>query len=696
MIMKIKNLILGMLVVMTLFVSCRTERAHLDIPKLYLDVNEMTFDISGGEQSLSVTSTRDWRVECDADWVVVTPERGDYSSESQTAVISVLPNDGMDREVNVKFTIEMINRYVTVRQAGPEGSADQLIIYFNDYDKEEATKTYGSGESWPFLDQFDGWKNQTGTGAADVTYAFNGMSARANSTSNSNYSDYPGSGSNNMFFGSNAYIATKNIALNGTKDIIMTFGTEKYSQTLGSVFTPSEFHIYLSNDGNKWVELTGYTFAGDGTEGRWNVATAVFSVPEGTENLSVCMKVDAASAYRMDDLRLEVSKEAGNSVDFSAAVEMDFSAGSTGGGTVTPENIKDVTVSQFNSAAVSTKDWYRLKGTVGGPINDTYGNFDIIDETGKVYVYGISNWSEYKDKVTEGGSIVIVGQRGDYNGKIEVLEAYIESYTAGASGGVTPPSSEIKDVTVEQFNAAAVNNTDKYRLTGKVGGPINTTYGNFDVIDATGKVYVYGISNWSDYKDKVAEGGSIVVVGNRGDYNGKIEVLNGYIESYNGESTGGNEGGGNQGGGEAGDYDPQGITWTLGSSSYDNTSGSNSCQTAVVNGVEVANLLKLGTGSKVGNATLHVPAGTKKIGMYMVAWKGKKATLKATADGKEIASISPKANAGATGNPPYTITVTDADYYEIEINSDSATDVMVETLDPNNGRVLMIGLKAIK
>ena len=118
------------------------------------------------------------------------------------------------------------------------------------------------------------------------------MSARANSTSDSNYSDYPGSGKNNMFFGKSAYLATKNIALGGATDFTLTFGTEKYSQDNGSVFTKSEYHIFVSNDAAKWVEITDYTFAGEGTEGRWNLATANFSVPAGTENLSICMQVD--------------------------------------------------------------------------------------------------------------------------------------------------------------------------------------------------------------------------------------------------------------------------------------------------------------------------------------------------------------------------------------------------------------------
>ena len=333
--MKLRNLFLGVFSAVAVLAACQKEEQNLGTPDISIDKNEMTFEVAGGEQQLNVTATRDWKVQSDADWVVVSPESGAGSLDPQTVTVTVLENTDMDREASIKFTIGMKSKYLTVSQAGPGGSVESLIVYSNNYDKVEATKTYGSsGGSWPYLDQFDGWKNATGTGAANVEYAFNGMSARANSNSDSNYSDYAGSGKNNMFFGASAYFATKNIALGGAKDFTLTFGTEKYSQDNGSVFTNSEFHIYLSQDGAKWVEFTDYTFAGGTTEGRWNVATANFSVPQGTENLSICMQVDIASSYRMDDLKLVIS-EGGTAVDFSNATEKDFGkpiGGNQGGG----------------------------------------------------------------------------------------------------------------------------------------------------------------------------------------------------------------------------------------------------------------------------------------------------------------------------------------------------------------------------
>ena len=295
---------------------------------------EVTLEAAGGNATVEVTATRDWKVTVDetaADWLVVDPASGTASADAQQVTVSALSNEGYDREVSLAFSIGMQTKYLTVKQAGPKGSADALVIYANDYDKEVAQKTYGSaGDKYPYLDQFDGWMNHKGTGAANVTYSFKGMSVRSNSTSNSNYSDYAGSGKNNMFFGASAYFSTNNIALGGAKDFTLTFGTEKYSQDNGSVFTNSEYKIFLSRDGAKWVELTDYTFAGGAVEGRWNIASANFSVPEGTENLSICMQVTVASSYRMDDMKLVIS-EGGAAVDFSKAVEMDFEAGNPGG-----------------------------------------------------------------------------------------------------------------------------------------------------------------------------------------------------------------------------------------------------------------------------------------------------------------------------------------------------------------------------
>lgn len=89
--------------------------------------------------------------------------------------------------------------------------------------------------------------------------------------------------------------------------------------------------------------------------------------------------------------------------------------------------------------------------------------------------------------------------------------------------------------TIEQFNAAAESDTQVYELVGTIGGTINTTYGNFDLTDATGTVYVYGLTStnlgYGAKNDKsysslgLVAGDNIKIHGYRGSYNNKIEVV---------------------------------------------------------------------------------------------------------------------------------------------------------------------------
>ena len=143
--MKLRNIILGAFSAVAVFAACEKEVTDLGTPDISISTNELTFDVEGGEQTLTVNATRDWKVETDADWVVVDPAKGEASADDQTVTVTVLENTGMDRTADLKFTIGMKSKYLTVSQAGPGGSAEALIVYYNDYDKVEATNTFGSG-----------------------------------------------------------------------------------------------------------------------------------------------------------------------------------------------------------------------------------------------------------------------------------------------------------------------------------------------------------------------------------------------------------------------------------------------------------------------------------------------------------------------------------------------------------------------
>lgn len=232
------------------------------------------------------------------------------------------------------------------------------------------------------------------------------------------------------------------------------------------------------------------------------------------------------------------------------------------------DEAKAVTVAEFNAAAESTDVWYKLTGTIKNlKDGDQYGNFNLEDATGSVYVYGVLSEKggakkKFQELVTkyglkDGMTITIIGNRGSYTNKntgevkIEVMNAYFVSVGNDDNGnnngnGTGVDGSTI--ISVSDFNAAAESNDVWYQLSGTIKNlKDGDQYGNFDLEDATGSVYVYGVlSEKGGAKKKfqelvaakgIANGKKITIVGNRGSYTNKntgevkIEVMNAYFVS---------------------------------------------------------------------------------------------------------------------------------------------------------------------
>ena len=248
--MKFRNLFAGILATAAFFaVSACDEPENTGEPKIAIAGVEngvLEFAQEGETKTIKIVATRDWKVAEELpEWINMQTE-GEITKGTDVDIV-VSPNDGMDREQVLTFRAGIAKKAITIKQNGAGGSEEDAIVYYNNFDKEEATKTYGSGSSYPYLDQFEGWKNESGTGIANVEYAFKGMSARSNSTSNSSYSDYAGSGMNNMFFGSDAYFEVKNVTLGSATNYTLSFGSRYMSVTrLTRVLNVGlSFHILL-------------------------------------------------------------------------------------------------------------------------------------------------------------------------------------------------------------------------------------------------------------------------------------------------------------------------------------------------------------------------------------------------------------------------------------------------------------------
>lgn len=538
--MRIRTLISGSLALAAMLFaqSCGDKNEPEGLPEINLSKNVIEFQQEASSETIKVASTRQWFLSNCPEWIAVDPESG-KDPNGMDVTISVLGNTGLDREAALKFSIGYDTKTLTVKQKGT-GSATDLVVYHNDFDKTDAVK---SEDGWKtYLDSFDGWKNETGSGLSSIDYAFNGMSARQTSSgaSNGTYSDYPGSGKNYLWFAKENYFQVKNITLpENTVNYVLSFGSERnLYQAADNTFKHDEFLVYVSNDGKKWVALE-YAFPNGDKSRRWDLASTKFTVPAGTKSLYVYMTATVASAYMVDDLDLSVAAEAGTVIDFSKGVDLGTGGGETPDPGTDYSKAESKTVAEFIAAA-DKATYYKLKGTVSG-YNSTYCSFDLTDATGTIYVYNTANKGEWSSKIKDGGTVELAGLYDYYDGKSqhEVVKAQILSFTEGE----TPDPSEIKDATVAEFIAAEVSTTQLYRLTGTITEIQNTTYGNLMLKDATGEVLIYGVKKDKDagntsFSELGAEvGDKLTVVGQRGAYNTTIEMKSGYCEKLEKDTT---------------------------------------------------------------------------------------------------------------------------------------------------------------
>ena len=302
------------LVAATVFTGCKEDDSKSATPTLSVSTESLVFtDATEKTQTVDIKANCEWKVVTSSlDWATVEPMNGRGNGTISVAV-QELPAGTNSREGKISFTLihaEFGNwgtaeQSIAVSQiAGSEVPTGE-IAYANNFDKEAATQTYGSGNSWPYTDQFDGWKNESGYGIADVTYTTSGISVRNNSNSNNNYSDYAGSGVNNLLFSSNSNFTIEKIAVNSV-NLRLTFGTERYAYGEDdNTFNHDEFKVQLSNDGTNWSAPLTYTFAkGVDPNGRWDLASSDFSLPEGTTSLYIRFRSTLSGAHRLDDVTL--------------------------------------------------------------------------------------------------------------------------------------------------------------------------------------------------------------------------------------------------------------------------------------------------------------------------------------------------------------------------------------------------------
>lgn len=432
------------LVAATAFTGCSDDDDKSLTPKLTADPTALDFtDETATTQTVAITANCEWTVTAsNLDWATISPMSG-KGNGTISVTVSELPAGTNLREGKISFTLihpefgkwGQAESSVAVKQYGsgvtppPTGDA----IYANDFDKEQAQK--GADSKFPFADAFEGWKNQTGTGADNVAYKTSGISVRSNSPSNDSHSKYKddASGVNNMFFGTSGVFEIQKIALESTqKNLQLTFGSYRsILEDKDNAFKTSEFHVYLSKDGENWAEITYDRPVGDDEHseyGTWALATANFTLKQVPSELYIKFTSDLTSAHRIDDVKL---------FEGIGGTEVDLD-------NITPPVTETKTIAEVIAGSVGAT--YTTQGQVVA-INGR--SFLIQDNSGKILVY--LGWKDNKPVVdysaTIGQTVKVTGKTTTYSKLVQFSETdlVIEKVSDGSFTQPTP----------EKFDGAA-------------------------------------------------------------------------------------------------------------------------------------------------------------------------------------------------------------------------------------------------
>lgn len=234
-----------------------------------------------------------------------------------------------------------------------------------------------------------------------------------------------------MFFGTSGVFEIQKIALESTqKNLQLTFGSYR------SIFEDkdnktSEFHVYLSKDGENWAEITYDRPVGDDEHskyGTWALATANFTLKQVPSELYIKFTSDLTSAHRIDDVKL---------FEGIGGTEVDLD-------NITPPVTETKTIAEVIAGSVGAT--YTTQGQVVA-INGR--SFLIQDNSGKILVY--LGWKDNKPVVdysaTIGQTVKVTGKTTTYSKLVQFSETdlVIEKVSDGSFTQPTP----------EKFDGAA-------------------------------------------------------------------------------------------------------------------------------------------------------------------------------------------------------------------------------------------------
>lgn len=593
--MKFRNFLTSILACAALVIGCVQEQEIPTLDEIKVSASIVGIPEAGGSATIELTSTSDWQIVGlpENSWLTISPMSGAAGNATITFAADGTLND---RTLDLRIECDDKVQHLEVKQllpssgeaalatcadviAGPDGKIFVVkgvctsianTTYGNWYLEDETGSVYIYGT----LDANGGTKNflSLGISVGDV------VTVKGPKTT----------------YGTTIELVDVEVldiekSLISVKSDPVELGKEGGDFTVQLDCKGDGVSVVIPEDAKSWLSVNSIVTNGD-------AATVTFTAqPNEAGDRNVTLTFETTSKGESYSSTLEVAQKG---------------------------SIIDATAAEINAAADGATQ-YRTTGYITSVVNDLYGNIYIADYTGQVYVYGVldskGQTKQWQNMGINAGDIVtVVGPKSSYKDSPQMVNVSVENHIA------------VADKTVAEFNAAAESADVYYRLTGTVSGiKDGDVYGNFDITDETGSVYVYGLlQGWGGPKKMFQElgiknGDKVTIVGVRTSYKGTVQVGNAFfVAKEEGAGDGGNDDGGD-------DVVADGVaSATFSTMGYANAE--------VVDGVEIKiddNVTVVFRQGNAGTAPAYYDSGSA-IRMYQNG-----ATLDVTASGKTITSI---------------------------------------------------------
>lgn len=503
----IKDPILIIAAIVLFVTACNKDKVDYEQPFIKVNPSTLNVESAASEQIISVNSNRDWTVEIISDaetsWISSNLKQGEAGTVELK--LSILSNDGYDREATIKIKTSTLYEAVRIIQKGAKKS-EGVKEFKDDFSSITDPNVAYASKDWTFY-----------SSDADVANGFKtGTFTNTQTNITDKYIQIAPFKSSNATVTAFAKMPSLNVAEASTK--MFSFALAWYAKTPDN----SKFEVVVSQDFTgdftkaKWDIVKDATPAANAPYNDWNIINVDLSAYSTSKNLHIAFRFTGkANTYRLDDVKFGYKAEAtvktgaaGDITKTSATISANtYTAGSDA---ITEVGVAIKTSGEYiykSAASVSSPFQVALSGLTA---NTTY-TFAAYVKVGGQYILGeastFTTLSDYTEPTT--------------------VKYFKEDFSTIKDANVAFSSEQwvffSTDSDVKNGFKTGVYNTDKYIQIAPFNSTLNTVsayamLAPLNIKDADSKKLTFSLA-WY-YKTADASKFEVVVSENfKGDFN---------------------------------------------------------------------------------------------------------------------------------------------------------------------------------